>query len=791
MAAAKVPPAKKPGPGHVPGGPRSGSLKHAELPPVRVTDSRASVSGNTEGDNPPFGGKKRGKSGASSTGMGGAGGANGRKTNFGTGTPSGNSAGQLDPENLRNWSKLEPDKASHRVWGMVQAFERGLSWRHYMSLRGAAAYSGMGLADMFENLSPYDGPRQQAIRGRQGRQSFIYGGWGTRIAERHARAAVETIVEKLTGLDEPKTQMVGTDLEWELRRQGVWADRFIEGNMHLPQAPFLDTWDLARQGALISFAATGTVAARVEPDYVTKRVRTQLRSTLNTFIDQGDVANGNPLSYFDVTWENPEYMVEDPRYSGSSNAWKRDAIWKASKVPPQHVAGNYDGPSFGTRMVKVLSAWRMPFGSFEGREAVFVEGAPAILWEDWEYPEPPLAFFRCNRCIGEHFWGENFIEIMLNPLSDAEDIDDMAKQTMRLTSQTDILLDGTTSAPASIMNAKDVNLWRYDSKKGEKPPDILKPGLLHSDYFAWRDRKIAIARELSGVPDMHLTSQSPNGTDSGRAKRLEASLLPERFARKLRNWRHWVAVDIATRQIRAARDIGEVEPNWQVNWPGADFDSKVSVKVLNIDETQFQLRPYAVSESKNTPQERAAYAQELFDRKQISSEQLSLILDGIYDTPKETKEISSQRKYVAKTIDDMLHADEDVVADENAYMGDRYMPPDPWIDPGAALAQVLPIYRQAMVDGVPQNRRNLVKRFIEDILAVKMNNDRDSAMAQAKVSVAATPAQAFPSPAQPGMAPPAGAAAPAPADLGVGGAIGGAPAPMAPPQNVGGPPGVA
>lgn len=787
MAAAKVPPAKKPGPGHVPGGKRSGSLTPTATGGVRVTDSRAAVSGDTEGDNPPFSRVKRKRSAPSGSGFGSSSTSN--PTGMGSGTPGGTGTGGSlsDPSGGLNWARLEPAKASQRVWQMVHGHETSLSWRHYMALRGAAAYSAVGLADMFENLSPYDGPNGNNWQ-RRGRKQFQYGGWGSRVNEQHARAAVETIVEKLTGLDEPKTQMVGTDLEWELRRQGIWADRFIEGNMHLPQAPFLDTWDLWRQGALLAFCSTGTVAARVEPDYVTKRVRTQLRSTLNTFIDPGDCANGNPLSYFDITWENPEYMAEDIRFSGKGNGWKRDAIWKASKIPPQHTAGNYSGAVFNTRMVKVCSAWRLPFGSFEGREAVFVEGAPPILWDDWEFPEPPLAFFRCNRCIGDTFWGENFIEIMLDPLSDAEDIDDTIKRTMRLTSQTNISLDGKTSSPAAMTNAKDVNYWRYDSKKGERPPTFDKPGLLHADFFNYRDRKIEIAQQLSGVPMMHLASQSPASTASGRAKRLEASLLPERFARKLRNLRHWVAVEIATRQIRAARDIGEVEPNWQVTWPGADFDSKVSVKVLNIDETQFQLRPYAVSEQKNTPQERAAYAQEMFDRKQITQEQLSLILDGIYDTPKETAEMSSQRKYVAKTVDDMLHADKKVVADENAYMGDRYQPPDPWIDPAAAMAQILPIYRQAMVDGVPQNRRNLVKRLIEDIMAVDQANKRAAAMAQANVSVTATPAQAFPTGAPQLPAPGAPPPAPGGADMGLGAALGGAPAA---PMNVGGPPALA
>lgn len=759
--------------GHVPGGPQHVDLKHGSSGKVRVPEQTAPLAGDTAGDHPPFTGRKRPKSKSIGDFAEDA-----HRSQM-----QGNGPNGSEVDSRLNWSRKEPIKAQARIWQMVEAHERSLSWRHYMALRGAAAYSSIGLGDLFENLSPYDGPLGNNWGGRKGRKAFAYGGWGSKVNEGHARAAAESVVEKLTGLRQPKTQMVGTDLEWELRRQGIWADRFIEGNFHLPQGSYSDTWDLWRQGALLSWVSTGVVAARVEPDYVGKRVRTQLRSTLNTFIDPGDVANGMPLSYFDITWENPEYMIEDPRYQGAANAWKRDAIWKAAEVPPQQNAGNFDGASFGTRMVKVVSSWRMPFGTFLGRESVSVKGArEPVIWDEWEFPEPPLAFYRCNRCLGETFWGENAIEVMLDPLRDSEDIDDMAKRTMALTSQTYVHLDGTASAAAALINAKDVVLCKYDSKKGEKQIEIDKPEILNEQYFAWRREKISTAYKLFGAPDSAVSAESAKHLQSGRAIRLDASLLPERRARQLRGLDQWLTVGIATRLIRAARAIGEVEKNWQVTWPGVDFDSKVSVAVLNIDETQYQLRPYAVSELKNTPQERADYAQELYDRKQISEGQLSLILDGIYDTPKETKEIDAQRVYIAKTMDDILHADESVVSDEAAYLGNRYMPPDPWTDPPAALAQILPVYRRAMVDGVPQNRRDLLKRLILDVLAIQMQNSKDAAMAQANVSVKATPEQAFP-------AAPTGLPAPAPAgpmDMG-----GMAPAPEALPQNVGGPPGIA
>jgi hypothetical protein len=671
-----------------------------------------------------------------------------------------------------NWSRREPKEAAKAVWAMVKAHESHTGWRQHMAMRGAQAYTGAGLGDLFEGMR-FENPMSESSHRRRQKKLF-----GSKDSEQHARAICVTVKEKLFGMDEPKTQLVATDAEYEVKRQGVWADRFIEGTYHLEQGVYRDFWDLARHAALLSFCSTGTAAIRTEPDFVAKRVRNQLRSTLCTFIDPADYGSGRPLSYFDVTWESPEYLCEDERFKG-----KEDLIWKAADVPRHLNQGAYDGgATFGTPMVKLVTCWRLPFGSFKGRKAVFVgcnSGSEDwLLWDDWKFPEPELMFFRCERAIHDPFWGENMIDIALDPLRDAEEIDTKAKLTMDRTSQTYMSLDGNASGPASLLNAKDVVALRYSSAKGEKPPEIVKPGILNGDYFDWQARKIALAHELTGVSLMHQAGevQGAAGHRSGRSIRLEASMLPERFADKLRSWRNWVAVDCAKNHIRAAQQIGERDPDWQVTWPGADFDAKVPVKALEIDMNDYSMRPYAVSEQKGTPAERADFAQELYDRGEINDAQLTTILEGLYDTKKETKASTAERAYVSRVIDEILHGEDEIVGDERIYMRDHYIPPDPWNDPDSMLAIAAPRYTQAKIDRVPQNRRSLLRRFLEDIWALKQQKIREESIANASVNVAA---QSAVDPLAGGGMPalPPGGPAPLPPELGAPPALPGAPGP--------------
>lgn len=710
-----------------------------------------------------------------------------------------------------NWSRREPKAATAKVWQMVQIFERSIGWRHFMAARGARAFMGStgDAGNLFEGLE-IDGPVIKRAGRRGVAEMGRFGGWGSRDREQHAKAMCRALAQKLFGLNQPKTQLVATDAEYEIRRQGVWADRFIEGTMHLSQGSYSDFWMLARQAALVCLASTGTVAIRTEPDFVTKRVRSRLRTTLNTFIDPADIGADKPLSYFDITWENPDYLCADSRWTGK----QRDMIWRSATIPRHLRQGSLAGATFDTPMVKLATAWRLPFGDgtkewgFKGRHALFVGGHEGkeqepLHWDDWEYAEPSLSFYRTNRTLGDDFWGENAIEISLACLADAEDIDDKAQTTMKRTSQTVITVDGKGKVPDGFLRAKDVVIARYDSKKNENAPKIEKPGILDQQYFNYRADKIKAAHDLFGLSMMHQAGevQGSAGYRSGRSIRLEASLLPERFAWDLRQWQDWVAVECGKNHIRAARQVAEVEPNWTVRWPGVNFESRVKVEVLDIDMENYTVQAYAVSEQKNTPADRAEAAQEMFDRGEISSDQLTVVLESLLDTKRETKAATAERAYVAKTTDEMLYGPPELVGDENAYMAEEYIPPMPWYDADAMLAQAAPIFTQALIDRVPQNRRFLLRRFMEDIWALRQQQMRDVAMAEASVNVAAAPADMMGGGAvpqlpggmplgQPALPPPGTPGLGGPTPAGVLGAPAAAPPPGAPPLDAGAIPGL-
>lgn len=612
-------------------------------------------------------------------------------------------------------------------------------WRHTMAARGAYIYERSGHGNIFDCQGFSD------CRDRIARVSDLSWGYGKSI--------VDTIVAKSVGLSNDKTQMVTTDADWEVKKDAVWADRFIEGTAHVPQGIHRNLWDLARSAITLATAATGTAAIRTEPDFLRKCVSHSLRSTLSTFVDQRDSWLGKPLSYFDVTWESPEVLAADPRFKEH-----RDHIL-ASAEPIPHWMRDKDEIDLETKVVRVITAWRCQFGEFKGREARFV-GRKAIQWDDYPHDQPRLAFFRASMQLGGGFWGRSLLQDIAGPLRTVDKVISRTEDALDLLSHTMMAVDTFSTSEESIAQAKNVKIIKYDSRKGAAPTAISVP-IVGQDRMQFAERSIQAAHELLGVDQMHTAGRRPEGMTSGRGVRMVASLFSERHSVFQRAAREFVAVDVGRNVIAAALEIGEEDPDWQVTWPGQDFDAPVSVerlKRLNYDA--FTLRAYPVSEQKNTPGDRGELANELLANQQITPEGHAILVSTTWDVTAEQKGTNGQRRFFAKLIDTALHADEEDLRDPD-FWAYEYNSPPPWTSVADALVQVYAAYWDALVDDVPQYRRDILKRTLGELDAMLTQQQQQEAAAQGlRVNVDATSvgeALGAPAPEQGALAPELGA----------------------------------
>lgn len=609
---------------------------------------------------------------------------------------------------------MQPDEAAVHVTCAVEQMDNSSGWRHMMAARGAYLYERMGHGELFGSRQYYD---CKAKVQRVDRQTWGYG-----------KSIIDTLVAKVVGLDNVKTQMVTTDALWEDRKDAIWADRFIEGNAHMAQGNYSNVWDLGRAAVTLAAAGTGIAGIRTEPDLVFKRVSHELRSTLSTFIDPMDVHHGRPMAFFDVTWESPEILAEDPRWSEH-----KDHIAQSAVGPPDWMLSG-DELNLGTKLVKVITAWRLPFGSFKGREARFVNGK-AIQWDDYPHDRPRIAFFRASRPLGGGFWGASLIDAIGGPLGTADRIMSRTEEALDELSHATFAVDTASTSDQSLVNARNVKFLKYDSLKGAAPQALNMPVVDQSRQNLF-ERSVQGAHELLGVDQMHTGGKRPEGMTSGRGVRMVASLFAERHSLFQREWRNFIAVEVARNNIAAAVEIGEVEPGWQVTWPGQDFDLTVGVdRIKRIQDKSYTMRPYAVSEQKNEPGDRGEMANEMLANQQITPEAHAIITSTTFDPHSELKGTSGQRRFFAMLIDKAMHADREDLEDPDFWLEDYKSPPE-WTIVPDALAQMYAAYWQALVSDVSQFRREILKRTLRELDAMlQQQKQAEAAASNLSVSV--------------------------------------------------------
>jgi hypothetical protein len=118
-----------------------------------------------------------------------------------------------------------------------------------------------------------------------------------------------------------------------------------------------------------------------------------------------------------------------------------------------------------------------------------------------------------------------------------------------------------------------------------------------------------------------------------------------------------------------------------------------------------------------------------------------------------------------------LHAEEEDLRDQQFWAA-KYQSPPPWIDPAMGMKQCFDAYLEAMIDDVPQFRRNILKRTLEELDWMVSQAKRAETMAQnTNIKVEAGLSDVLPAAEPPGMLPPAGAPSDIASQLGAGGNV--------------------
>lgn len=496
------------------------------------------------------------------------------------------------------------------------------------------------------------------------------------------RNMVGAVVSKIASKNKPKPSFLTEAGNFELRQKAENLEKFVSGVFYdssvYPQLPqcFRDA------------CVYGTSFLKVYAG--DDRVCVDRVSPLEMVVDDlegryGDPANMYQRRYVDrlrllAQWAPPEDTSERAQHI-------RRVL--AARQPPDPDDAEY-GYQTAADTVLVTEGWHLGDGYERkgGRHVIAVQGC-TLLDEEWDGPFP-FAVFRWSRAM-EGYFGVGLVEELLGI---QREINKLLQQIQR----GHHLITGHYLADTSsrINTAQLTNDLAAIVRFSGSPPQYVAPSIIAPEVYNHLWQLYAKAFEITGISQLSAQGQKPAGLDSGVALRTYQDIQTERFLEVGQDYEEFV-IEAARQVVRAAKRIGG---GYRVAAAGKDSVDFIDWADIDITDDLYRIRVFPTSLLPNTPAGKVQFAQDMVKVGQFSQEDAMELLD-MPDTAALTKRKLAPRRLVERNLARILRTGE-------------YVSPEPTDPHQTALQMATEAYAEARLDGVPEDRLELLRRYMAD-----------------------------------------------------------------------------
>lgn len=568
---------------------------------------------------------------------------------------------------------------------------------------------------------------------------------------------VDTLTAKIAYGEIPKPQMVITDGPWELKRKVEKCRRLVLGQMNLRQGKYFNHSEMYGEALRMALAATGTSAIKYFSDPEMGKVCCEVHDTLNMWVDSGSQPYDAPLSMGVCTYWSPEKLCAI--FPEQEEQIKLATVTMQGEFAANLFDYEYDHERFAEqRRVLVHEGWRFKYRGTPGKHAMALassnghcllrpKGADPV--QAYDYEEPPFVFVGGVRNITGH-WHRPLTHTLANPSLRVNEILQSINNSERLTPKGVVFYDPETTPEEKVEEVDDYQYIPVPGLNMGAKPHYEAPPPFHPSVMALLDKHLDACYTLPGVSQMHTAGTREKGLTSGVALRVVKDLINERHAPIQRQFINASVIQATKQILRCAKEVASASGGFTSQWEGEEFLQEIDAKSLSVlDDNPYNVREHAVSETSDSPEDRASLAEELVSMGIISGESYVSALQH-FDVVKESKAITVHRKFMDKQIDKWRMAEPEDLSSRDFFSG-----PIPTLDT-ATLMSSLVYMNNAIVEAMYEEVENRRLKFFRKYLAqLKGHLDRrvvemqkaSSGGAPAGVSappghVASTPAQA-------------------------------------------------
>lgn len=367
-------------------------------------------------------------------------------------------------------------------------------------------------------------------------------------------------------------------------------------------------------------------------------------------------------------------------------------MWKEIETAKQ-VRDDGTEPSIN-EPVDVVESIHLPSGedAKDGRHTIAV-GNATLLDETWERERFPYSIFN---------WSDPVIGI--DGIGAAEELASIQREVNYVAQKIQRLMTLATSfvwkekgSGVGKLTNKDFAQYEYTGR----PPIFQTVASVSSEYFSHLDRLYQRAFELMGISQLAAQATKPAGLDSGEALKVYNDIGTKRFQHVGQRWEQF-HLDAAECIYDVAADIYADGDDLSVLVAGDHDVEEINFKDAYLEPGQYIMQPHPVSLLPDTPAGQVDTIVKLGQGIPAMAPYLPMLLNGIPDVQAVVDRMTAPIKIAEMQIGRILSDSE-------------FEPPYESMDLQLTRDIATKSLLQAYVDGVPQDRCDLLRRYIAHV----------------------------------------------------------------------------
>lgn len=490
------------------------------------------------------------------------------------------------------------------------------------------------------------------------------------------RNMIDTVVSK-HAVAQPRIEILTEGGSWEQQQRAKNTTRFVAGEFE--RTKLYREAPLALRDALIF--GDGYIKWYVQD----KKICCERAFPGEIYVDDAESINGTPRQLFQVRYVAREVL----RAVYSSDPEKLQLVNDASGTDLILDTGQTRAD-----MLKVIEGWHLPSSEDAGDGChIIALSSGTLLNEPWEYACFPFVRVRWNPAM-RGWYSQGLADQLMGIQVEINRVAKRIGLGIHLMGVPYYLVDAGSKIVKEHLTSEVGHIVTYLGTK----PEARTNQVFTPEVYQYLENLYNKAYALAGISPLEASAKKPAGLDSEPSLREYADLASERHAFFSMEWQEFFK-DCAFQVLRCAAELKANGVDVEAQNAGKGFLDVVKFSNCLMDDDNFtfkvgvgNLLPTTIAGKINRVQDMA--------NSGILTPDLALKLLDFPDLQAAVGNLTAQTQYLDKILHEMLVEGKAVEVEA------------PFLSLSTAVPYVTNAYLQAVTDGAPENRLQLVRDWL-------------------------------------------------------------------------------